>query len=246
MDFTYQLGSTTLSRVEKEKDLGVTMTGNLSWDSHIYEITAKANKLLGLLKRTCPFLTDVSVRRTLYLSLVKSNLCYACEVWSPYIFSQKTKIERVQRRATRWILKAGKGDSSYNERLVDLNLLPLCYDREIKDLMLFYKALYGISDLNVHNYVSFVTHNHSRLCRNPNLLLKTPLCKTTTYQNSYFNRFVKLWNSVCKVAPPNTFSSVKTFKYYLFNNYSMLVSTVFDVNLLCTWSMSRTCPCHRS
>jgi hypothetical protein len=47
------------------------MTGNLSWDSHIYEITAKANKLLGLLKRTCPFLTDVSVRRTLCLSLVK-------------------------------------------------------------------------------------------------------------------------------------------------------------------------------
>ena len=136
--------------------------------------------------------------------------------------------------------------SSYNERLVDLNLLPLCYDREIKDLMLFYKALYGISDLNVHDYVSFVTHNHSRLCRNPNLLLKTPLCKTTTYQNSYFNRLVKLWNSVCKVAPPNTFSSVKTFKYYLFNHYSMLVSTVFDVNLLCTWSMSRTCPCHRS
>ncbi|CAB3981213.1 Hypothetical predicted protein [Paramuricea clavata] len=85
---------------------------------------------------------DVSVRRTLYLSLVKSNLCYACEVWSPYICSQKTKIERVQRRATRWILKARKGDSSYNERLVDLNLLPLCYDREIKDLMFFYKALY--------------------------------------------------------------------------------------------------------
>ncbi|CAB4026825.1 Hypothetical predicted protein, partial [Paramuricea clavata] len=124
VDFTYRLGSTTLTHVEKEKDLGVTMTGKLSWDSHIHEITAKANKLLGLLKRTCPFLTDVSVRRTLYLSL-------------------KTKIERVQRRATRWILKARKGDSSYNERLVDLNLLPLCYDREIKDLMFFYKTLYA-------------------------------------------------------------------------------------------------------
>ena len=246
VDFTYRMGSTTLTHVEKEKDLGVTMTGNLSWDSHIHDITAKANKLLGLLKRTCPFLTDINVRRTLYLSLVKSNLCYACEVWSPYICSQMTKIERVQRRATRWILKTRKGDSSYNERLVELKLLPLCYDREIKDLMFFYKALYGISDLNVHDYVSFVTHNHSRLCRNPNLLLKTPLCKTTTYQNSYFNRIVKLWNRVCKVAPPNTFSSVRTFKYYLFNYYSMLLSTVFDVNLLCTWSMSRDCSCHRS
>jgi hypothetical protein len=85
------------------------------------------------------------------------------------------------------------------------------------DYLFFYTPC-SISDLNVHNYISFVTHNHSRLCRNPNLLLKTPLCKTTTYQNSYFNRIVKLWNSVCKVAPPNTFSSVKTFKYYLFNH----------------------------
>ena len=92
VDFTYHLGSTTLSHVEKEKDLGVTMTGNLSWDSHIYEVKAKANKLLGLLKRTCPFLTDVSLGRTLYLSLVKSNLCYACEVWSPYCtFSHRRK-----------------------------------------------------------------------------------------------------------------------------------------------------------
>jgi hypothetical protein len=130
VDFTYQLGSTTLSRVEKEKELGVTKTRNLSWDFHIYEITAKANKLLSLLKRMCPFLTDVSVHCTLYLSLVKSNLSYACEVWSPYICSQKTKIELVQRRATRWILKARNGDSSYNEHLSDLNLLPLCYDRE--------------------------------------------------------------------------------------------------------------------
>ena len=45
---------------------------------------------------------------------------------------------------------------------------------------------------------------------------------------------VQLWNSVCKVAPPNTFSivSCKTFKHYLYNSYSMLVSIVFDVNLL--------------
>ncbi len=40
--------------------------------------------------------------------------------------------------------------------------------------------------------------------------------------------------------------SIKTFKIYLRNHYSMLVCSVFDVNLLCTWSISRECPCHRS
>ena len=53
-------------------DLGVPITSSLSWDTHIHYVVAKANKLLGLLKRTCRLLTYVNVRRTLYLSLVKS------------------------------------------------------------------------------------------------------------------------------------------------------------------------------
>ena len=52
--FAYHLGSTNLHHVQEEKDLGVIMTGNLSWNSHVHSITSKANKLLGLLRRTCP------------------------------------------------------------------------------------------------------------------------------------------------------------------------------------------------
>ena len=92
----YFLGSTKLLRVQEEKDLGVTISNNLMWNSHINSITAKANKLLGLLKRTCPLLTDVKVRRTLYLTIVKSQLSYATEIWSPSLKSLKAKIERVQ------------------------------------------------------------------------------------------------------------------------------------------------------
>lgn len=245
VSFNYQLGSTNLLHVQREKDLGVVVTRNLSWDPHIHSVTTKANKLLGLLKRTCPLLTDVKVRRTLYLSLVKSQLCYASEVWSPPYFSQKVKIEQIQRRATRWILKARIGDSTYNERLSALKLLPLCYDREIRDLIFFFKCLYGISDLNVHDYVSFVSHDRTRLSLNPTLMLNTPSCKTSTYQASYFNRIVKLWNSVCKVAPPKLFSSVAVFKSFLFRHYSELLLSVFNVNMSCTWSTSRDCPCHR-
>ena len=93
--FDYTLDGTTLTRVSEEKDLGVIITSTLSWDSHIHTITAKANKLLGLLKRTCPLLTDVSVRRSLYLSLVKSQLCYATQVWSPAYVTLNAKVEQV-------------------------------------------------------------------------------------------------------------------------------------------------------
>ena len=151
---THTLDGTALTRVSEEKDLGVIITSTLSWDSHIHTITAKANKLLGLLKRTCPLLTGVSVRRSLYLSLVKSQLCYATQVWSPAYVTLNAKVEQVQRRASRWILRTRKDESSYKERLILLDLLPLSLDRELKDLIFFYKCLYCSTDLDVRNYVS--------------------------------------------------------------------------------------------
>ncbi|CAB4028943.1 Hypothetical predicted protein [Paramuricea clavata] len=152
--YDYQLGSAILTRVQQEKDLGVTISSKLTWHHHISVIVAKANKLLGLLKRTCPLLTDIQVRRTLYLSLVKSQLCYATQVWSPAQDMLKAKLERVQRRATKWIFSYKGKEMSYHQRLQLLHLLPLCYDREIKDLTFFYKALYGIVMAVVYNVSS--------------------------------------------------------------------------------------------
>ena len=144
MAFDYTLDGTALTRVSEENDLGVIMTSTLSWDSHIHTTTAKANKLLGLLKRTFPLLSGVSIRRSLYLSLVKSQLCYATQVWSPANVTLNAKVEQMQRRASRWILRTRKDQSSYKERLTLLDLLPLSLDRELKDLIFFIKAFTAV------------------------------------------------------------------------------------------------------
>lgn len=52
---------------------------------------------------------------------------------------------RVKIRAKRWIWQIKQGELSYKERLIHLDLLSLTYDREVKDLVFLYKALYGIS-----------------------------------------------------------------------------------------------------
>ena len=80
----YHLGSAELIRVDSEVDPGITVTSNLSWNRHITKLVTKANSTLGLLRRTCPMLTNCDARRTLYLSLVKSQLSYATEIWSPH------------------------------------------------------------------------------------------------------------------------------------------------------------------
>ena len=246
VSFPYHLGSKELLRVDNEKDLGVIVSSKLQWNMHINQMVSKANKQLGVLKRTYYSPTDINIRRTLFLSLVKSKLSCASQIWSPTHNSQLSeRIERVQRRATKWVLRTRSFEMSYKQRLLKLELLPLSHNREIKDLVFFFKALYGYVDLNINNRVSFIQHGRTRLSQASGVMLQTPLCRTATFQSSYFNRIVKPWNSVCQDVNPDTFSSPISFKNFLKRRYLDLLHTVYDIELSCTWSLVRDCPCHR-
>ena len=130
---------------------------------------------------------------------------------------------------------------SYKDRLLGLNLLPLTSDREPKDMIFFYKCLNNLTDLNGKDFVSFACHGRTRL--SSSYSLKTPLCKTSTYQSSYFNRIVKLWNYTCKLSPPSNFSTLGSFKNFM-SHVMYLLRTSFDADFIYTWTMIRTCPCH--
>ena len=69
----------------------------------------------------------------------------------------------MQRRATRWSLQTRVGEMSNKDRLLALNLLPLTFDRELKDMVFFYKCLNNLTDLNVKDFVSFACHGRTRL-----------------------------------------------------------------------------------
>ena len=154
----------------------------------------------------------MKARRTLYLSLVKSQLCYATEVWSPVNSVQiSRRVEKVQRRATRWITMTKRGELSYRERLLALDLLPLTYYREVRDLVYFIKSLFNYIDVNIDNYVSFVSHGHTRLSHMSRYILQSKLCKTNTFQSPYYNRVVKIWNTVCQEVSPDIFHNPNLF-----------------------------------
>ena len=89
-------------------------------------------------RRNCSQMTDTGCRRLLYLSLVRSHLSYANEIRAPQASSRDLAIlEGVQRRATKFILQ--NYELSYLERLRKLNLLPISYWLEIKDLIFFFQ-----------------------------------------------------------------------------------------------------------
>ena len=49
----YTLKGTVLENVENIKYLGVTITSDLKWNSHIRNVCSKANITLGFLRRNC-------------------------------------------------------------------------------------------------------------------------------------------------------------------------------------------------
>ena len=207
-------------------------------------MSLEGNSFVGLLRRACPLLTNTKVRRSLYFSLVKCHLDYAIQAWSPAFTSLKVKIENVQRRATRWILKQRKGEQLYKNRLITLKLLPLCYDREIKDLVFFYKVIHGHIKLDIDNFGSFASHGLTRLSEAR--ILRTPLCRTSTFQASYFNRIVKLWNSIVINLNSRNLSSLSLFKAFAKDMFNLELNRTFDVDMTCTWSIVRDCSCYRS
>ena len=108
------------------------LSDNFNWNSHIDIIVSKANRMLGLIKRTCRGLDDTKTLRTLYCALVRSNIEYCSVVWSPYTKRNIEKVEKVQRRATKFILKT---EDNYETRLKKLNLMSLKNRRFLADVI---------------------------------------------------------------------------------------------------------------
>ena len=76
------------------------MASDLTWTKHVEELVHKANKVLGLLKRTVRN-KNMKNLTILYKTLVRPILEYASPVWSPRLAKDIREVEKVQRRASR-------------------------------------------------------------------------------------------------------------------------------------------------
>ena len=91
----YILCGQVLTQVDDAKYLGVNLSHNLEWSSHIDAVTSKSNQSLGFIRRNlneCPS----ELRQTAYFSLVKSTLEYACTVWEHELIDMKSLLGELQ------------------------------------------------------------------------------------------------------------------------------------------------------
>lgn len=178
------LENSKLAEVKEFKDLGIITNHHLSWNPHIDYVVSKANRMLGLIKRTCKGMDDPKTLRTLYWSLVRSNLEYCLVVWYPYRKRNIDKLEGVQRRATKLILKS---DDSFDIRLKKSNLMSLEKRRSLTDVTFLYKVLNGNIDINVSQIIDFYSETDRYSLRAKDFLtLKKKYARTNVFKYSYF------------------------------------------------------------
>ena len=100
----YYIDGRKLSPVINYPYLGVMLSNDFKWHSHVNNIVAKANRSLGFVRRNLYPCTETT-KRSAYVTIVRPTLEYATAVWHPYRQEQIDSIEAVQRRAARFIKK---------------------------------------------------------------------------------------------------------------------------------------------
>ena len=116
----YKLHDHTLAKVTPAKYLGVTITEDLKWDTHINNTCAKANRTLGFLRINLN-IGSVSIKQQAYFTLVRPLVEYASTVWDPHTQRNIQKLEMVQRRAASYVTNRHRNRSSVGDMLHGLN-----------------------------------------------------------------------------------------------------------------------------
>ena len=194
---------------------------------------------LHVIRRNVPPSSPVNLKKQLYLTLVKSHVSYCCQLWRPFMVKDIQSIEKIQRRATKYILSDYTSD--YKSRLLSLNLLPLMYWLDLQDLVFFIKCLKDPNDtIGIYRYVSFVGMNRTRAGTANKLQHK--FARLSSTRHFYFIRITRIWNSIpSEIIDLNL--SVYTNKVRLTSFLWEHFKHKFDSNNLCSFHF--VCPCYK-
>ena len=153
IDSTYTMNGEELVTVTEEKDLGCIISNDLKQSANIKHHISKANKLLGMIRRTFSFL-DKEVFLLLYKTYIRPRLEYCQQACYPYLAKDQDALEKVQRRATKLVRTIA--DLPYEERIKQLGLFTLKYRRDRADLITLYKLINGHIDIDTSQFFSYV------------------------------------------------------------------------------------------
>ena len=212
----YELNSYILKHVENNPYLGLILSNDLKFSTHIDLISRKASSTLGFIQRNlkkCP----PEVKKTAYISLVRSTLEYGATVWDPHLEKDIHKLERIQRKAVRFISSdyRSRDPGSVTQMLKDQKLPSLKERRKDKRLLLMYNLSKGlVPAIPSNEYLKPITskrkikaktfsdYKSDNIIKRHQILhdncYQLPQTRTVVYKNSFFPKTISEWNKLPK------------------------------------------------
>ena len=188
MSFFFLRGQ-RLPAVTSESDLGVTVSHDLQAALQCSNAAFKAHRVLNCLKLSFKHL-DKDVVLTLYKTMVRPLLDYCGPAWCPYLKKDVAVLEKVQRRMSKLI--SNIRHMSYSDRLSALSLTTLSTRRLRYDLILVYKILNGLIDVD-NDFFSFATYTGTR---GHKMKLTIHHNRLDIRKYCFSQRVVPVWNSL--------------------------------------------------
>ena len=190
----YTLEGTVLENVERIKYLGVTITNDLKWNTHISNVCTKANRTLEFLRRnlySCP----PDVKEAAYKGQVRLVLQYGSSVWDPHTHGLQEELEKVQNRAARFVTGNYVFETgSMTGILRQLKWESLKKRRKDSRLILLYKGLKvkpEYPQMTLSRRIGVVEINTLWLFR-----YKIPSASKEAYKSSFFPQTIRDWNDL--------------------------------------------------
>ena len=202
-----------LKSTKEERDLGVLVTDDLKSSRQCAAAVAKANSILGLIRRNFRCLDKYGFL-LLYKAYIRPHLEYCIQAWNPHLVKDIQQLEGVQRRATQ--LVAGFRMKSYKERLRLIGLTTLERRRERGDLIEAFKIITGREKVDREEFFRLAEDRYNM--RGHSMRLFKPRVRTTQRQHAFSVRVVDSWNRLPKEVIEAT--SVNDFKNRLDTHWS--------------------------
>ena len=215
LNYTYIMNNINLESSANEKDLGVIVCDNLSWNKQHTMILCKARQKLGLLKRVCSFTRNPLYRKVLYLALVRSLFEHCSTTWRPVTVGQIAKYKAIQKKAVKWILGEDfvhyRSNGEYFDKLKSLDILPISLKFDMSDMVLFHSIVYGHSIIELPTFLVsrptglvnpdtsgrfFQRHTRNTAAYDDFMFKCTFMPSINCTSNMFFIRAYKFWNSL--------------------------------------------------
>jgi len=190
INYTLGKGNTLLNVVNSHSYLGVTASSDLRWHEHDNNVSAKATKTLNFIRRNV-YCCLPDTKATAYISLVCPHLKYAAAAWDPYLVGDCKQLEKVQRRAARFVKRDYRSTTSVSSLISQLGWQSLSDRRRNSRLSLMYNSLHSLAGISTSPFRR--SSKPTRSADGDTFCVLS--CRTDPYKYSYPRTIVD-WNAL--------------------------------------------------